>query len=75
MDLKLGCEISCINILCNAYFTFLMRKLCSPNIITVYRSSICTTVLLDKEEIGAIYEICKMPSNQNGTCGMKISHA
>ena len=47
-----------------------MPKLHGPNIITVYRSSICATVLLDKEEIGAIYEICKMPSNQNGTSGI-----
>ena len=52
-----------------------MCKLRGPNIITVYRSSICTTVLLDKEEIGATYEICKMPSHQNGTSGIKISHA
>ena len=71
MDLKLGCEICALiySVMC------ILPSYGGPNIITVYRSNICTTVLLDKEEIGAIYEICKMPSNQNGTCGIKISHA
>ena len=43
--------------------------------ILLFYTVICTTVLLEKEVIGAIYEICQMLSNQNGASGISISHA